>query len=168
MTISIHNFRNERNNKEYSKKIFIGVSILAILITLFMIGPAVLMLSFSRPVNIGTIAAISIAAYTFYKLGTSIYGYKKYKLNKGLFTLQVCIINILGALVSILTLQNTLISVFSESEETLQKMTILTTVSTIFILLGMGVIGILGLIKGIKLFNEKPLESELDGNIEKN
>jgi hypothetical protein len=152
--ISLHNFKVEKKGISYSFTIFVFVSILCLLITLVMIGPAVLMIHFERNVNVGTIAAISIATYTFYKLGVSIYGYSKYKKDKNLFKLQVFIINLLGALVSILTLQNTLISVFSDNEETLNKMNILTTISSILILLGMAVIVIISLRKGIMMNNE--------------
>lgn len=153
-TISLHNFKVEKKGLSYSLTIFVFVSILCLLITLFMIGPAVLMIHFERNVNVGKIVAISIAAYTFCKLGVSIYGYSKYKKDKNLFKLQVFIINLLGALVSVLTLQNTLISVCSENEETLNKMNILTTITSILILLGMVVIVIISLKKGIIINNE--------------
>ncbi len=78
------------------------------------VAPIILMATFKRAVNIGTIPAIAVAAFTTYKVTVAIINYRKtVKINHP--SLRVLrLLNILDAIVSILILQNTLIMTFSD------------------------------------------------------
>lgn len=143
-----------KHNREYSFKTFILVSVIIILLTLAMIGPAWLMIKNKRSVNVGTIPSITIAAYTFTKLGVAIYNMIKYRLEFTLFNLSKVNIHINQALVSILTLQNTLIYTFETDNKNLLPLTI---ASSNLILIIMIIITIFTLRKGINYHNSAKL-----------
>jgi hypothetical protein len=139
-----------KQNREYSFKNFILVSVLIILLTLAMIVPSWLMIKNKRSVNVGTIASITIATYTFTKLGVAIYNMIKYRLEFTLFNLSKVNIHINQALVSILTLQNTLIYTFETDTKNLLPLTI---ASSNLILIIMIILTIFTIKKGIKYHN---------------
>ncbi len=137
-----------KRNKDYSLKVFIVCSILTMGLTLVLTAPAIMMLKDERPVNLGLIPAIAVAAYTTYKITMAIIRYCKYKKNKTLYGRQITVINIIAALVSVLTLQNTLIHVTGGN---LDEMKTVCLSSTIAILLLIVVLSIKALIDGIKI-----------------
>lgn len=69
-----------------------------------------------RTVVMGKIPAIATAAYTAYKITVSAVNYKKAKNRENLSLFCLKIINLKDAMVSVLTLQNTLISVYSDGK----------------------------------------------------
>ena len=90
-----------------------------------------------KRVNAGTIAAITMAVYTTYKITAAIVRFVKSKKREE----RPCIrqlrqIGVSDALVSVLSLQNTLISVFSQADEA-RRLFALSAVSSaaIFMLL---------------------------------
>ena len=68
------------------------------------------MVLLKKPINIGKIPAIAMAAYTTYKITMAIVHIGRYKIYHVLVR-ELRTINLIDALVSILTLQNTLIMV---------------------------------------------------------
>ncbi len=111
-----------RNDKDIDEKRLNFVKVLSgfLLIADFLIvAPIVLMVLLQRQVDIGTVPAIAVAAFTTYKVTIAIINYRKtVKINHpSLRILRV--INILDAIVSILTLQNTLIMTFGDATEML-------------------------------------------------
>lgn len=85
-----------------------------ILMDVSLIVPISLMVLSKRIVDIGMIPAIAIATYTTYKVTLAIINYlkKKSKINPSIRALRL--ITLKDALVSVLTLQNTLIMVFGD------------------------------------------------------
>lgn len=89
---------------------------LLLLVDLVLVVPIILMVKSQRVVNIGMIPAIAIATYTTYKTVMAILNYKKTRSNENLSLYGLKIINLKDALVSILTLQNTMIMVFGDKD----------------------------------------------------
>ena len=68
-----------------------------------------------RPVGTGLIHAIALAAYATWKITMAIINFFRRRRSRDLVVRQLRTINLMDALVSILTLQNTLIMVNSQS-----------------------------------------------------
>ncbi len=92
---------------------------LLLLVDFALIAPVVLMVKSQRTVNIGMIPAISVAAYTTYKIVMAILNYRKTSNNENLSLYGLKILNLKDAIVSVLTLQNTLIMVFGDKNDML-------------------------------------------------
>ena len=100
----------DENQKDITrKKIFLSSSILLFIINLSLIAPITLMVLNQKTTNIGLIPAITVAAYTTYKVIISIVNYAKNRKSTNLLYRQIRTINLIDAILSILTLQNTLI-----------------------------------------------------------
>ena len=76
-----------------------------------LILPITLMVLSEKQVDMGLIPAISIAVYTTYKVTMAIINFVKYKRYQNLAYRQIRIINLVDAILTVLTLQNTLIMV---------------------------------------------------------
>lgn len=158
--ISLKEEKNSNKmSKPYSKRIFLFLSIVTILLTLVMIGPAILMLEYQRKVTFSLITALAIATYTTYKVIISIKKYLTFKKDKSLFNRQNAVINIITAVMSVLTLQNTLISI--KNEQSSESMLVLSIVSTITMLVVISIIAIKSLLNGIKQ-NTNSLSNNLE------
>lgn len=90
-------------------------SIMLILMNLALIMPITLMVINKKNVSTGMIPAISIAAYTTFKITMASINLRKSKKSDDLLIKDLRNINFIDALVSVLTLQNTLISVKGEN-----------------------------------------------------
>lgn len=133
------NLRESSENKKIKreKRTFRRVAVFTFLIDLCVGVPIALMVIEKKRVNAGTIAAIAMATYTTYKITAAIVRFVKSKKREE----RPCIrqlrrIGVSDALVSVLSLQNTLISVFSQADEA-RQMFALSAVSSaaIFMLL---------------------------------
>lgn len=89
--------------------------IMLILMNLALIMPITLMVINKKNVSTGMIPAISIAAYTTFKITMASINLRKSKKSDDLLIKDLRNINFIDALVSVLTLQNTLISVKGEN-----------------------------------------------------
>ncbi len=97
------------------EKLFAIICWCMIIMDLSLIAPITLMTLSKRSVNIGTIPAITIAAYTTYKITLAIINYSKKKSKLNLSIRALRLITLKDAIVSVLTLQNTLIMTFGDS-----------------------------------------------------
>lgn len=123
--------RNKCDRAHYRHKTAIISSIMLIVLNLALILPISLMVKFEKPVNIGLIPAITMAAYTTYKLtmaSVHIRKQRRIRQNNVLIS-ELRTINFIDALVSVLTLQNTLIMV-KQAESSVNDMIILSAVSS--------------------------------------
>lgn len=111
----IENSARNRNRT----RLFRLISKFLILLDFALIIPISLMVLSRRTVVMGKIPAIATAAYTAYKITVSAVNYKKAKNRENLSLLCLKIINLKDAMVSVLTLQNTLISVFDSGKSML-------------------------------------------------
>lgn len=96
-------------------KAFMISTLMLLLLNLALFCPIVLMVKFEKPVNMGLIPAISMAAYTTYKVTMASIHFRGQKNRKhnNILIAELRTINFMDAMVSILTLQNTLIMVNS-------------------------------------------------------
>lgn len=92
------------------QKVFLATSALLFPLNLSLILPISLMVRMEKPVHMGKIPAIAMAAYTTYKITMAILHMRKRRSHPVLIR-ELRTINLIDALVSILTLQNTLIMV---------------------------------------------------------
>ena len=128
------------------------LSLLIVTITIALIVPSVLMINHQRPVNLDMIAAITVATFTTYKITIAIKNYFSYRNKDNLFNKQLSTINLVSAIVSILTLQNTLIMISEEGYT--ENMKILTIVSTISFLILIACISLLSMINFLRKRNK--------------
>ena len=121
----------ERKKEQIRKKaFFLSVTVLLFL-NLTLIWPIALMAKFEKPVNLSLIPAIAMAAYTAYKVTiASIHLCKKtIRKHPNILVAELRTVNFIDALVSVLTLQNTLIMV-NRTGESDDKMFVLVAVSS--------------------------------------
>ncbi len=111
-----------------------------------LIVPITLMVMSRRSVNIGMVPAIGIAAYTTYKIIFAAIHYFKTRGQKNLALFGLKIINLKDAIVSILTLQNTMVMVFGNSA----SMQTFTAYTSAGISIGMLVMTVLLIRKGVQ------------------
>lgn len=97
------------------QKIHTIVSIILIIMNSALIMPITLMVIDKKNVSISMIPAISIATYTTFKTTMASINLKKSKKSDDLLIKDLQNINFIDALISVLTLQNTLISVKGEN-----------------------------------------------------
>lgn len=114
------NFRESDRNAaaKRERRTFYGVSVFTLLINVALITPVSIMAVGKKTVNTGTIAAITVAAYTTYKIAAACVRFKRAGKSDSLALMQLREIGLCDALFSVLSLQNTLISVFSEAGDT--------------------------------------------------
>lgn len=113
---------------------YIFTSIFLFIINLALIAPITIMALNQKNINIGLIPAIGIATYTTYKITNAIIHYKKNYKNDNLLDKQNIIINLVDSIVSILTLQNTLILV-NGNMESMHLLVIITSFALYFLIL---------------------------------
>ena len=100
------------NRREQSEqKIYLTASVLLLGLNVCLIVPISLMVVQQKPVNLTMIPAIAMATYTTYKITMASVNLKQRKKSSDSLIRLLRTINFIDALVSILTLQNTLIMV---------------------------------------------------------
>lgn len=133
----------------YRKRTFKITSVVILLMNLALAVPISLMVLNSRPVNMGLIPAIAMAAYTTNKVVIASVNIKRMKRSSNILVRELRTINFIDALVSVLTLQNTLIIV-NRTEET-GDMFVLTAVSSAAIYLVILALSVWRIVKELKL-----------------
>lgn len=133
----------------YRNRTFKITSVVILLMNLALAVPISLMVLNSRPVNMGLIPAIAMAAYTTYKVVIASVNIKRMKRSSNILVRELRTINFIDALVSVLTLQNTLIIV-NRTEET-GDMFVLTAVSSAAIYLVILALSVWRIVKELKL-----------------
>ncbi len=106
-------------------------SIFVFIIDFCLIAPIILMVTQPKDVKFGIIPAIAMAAYSFYKIVFAIINYVKSKKSQNLTIILLREINIIGAIVSILTLQHTLIMVNGGMNESMKILSFATSIAFI-------------------------------------
>lgn len=102
--------KSENEKQFWRQKVFWVTAGLLFLLNISLAFPISFMVLLKKPINIGKIPAIAMAAYTTYKITMAIVHIGRYKIYHVLVR-ELRTINLIDALVSILTLQNTLIMV---------------------------------------------------------
>ena len=113
----------EEEKQRRRRKTFLITSVLLLLLNLSLMLPISLMVLLQNQVNIGKIPAIAMAAYTTYKITMALIHIRRQKIYHVLIR-ELRTINLIDALVSILTLQSTLIMVNSGPAEEANMLTL--------------------------------------------
>ena len=116
-----------KGNAKKEKNVFVFTTILLFIISIALIAPLAIMVLNKRIITFSLEVSIGIAAYTTYKVTLSIISYVKRRKLNGIMIRELQTIGIIESIVSILTLQNTLISVNGGSDRSLYNMTIATS-----------------------------------------
>lgn len=130
-----------------SDKIYLSSAALLFLLNLSLVVPVSLLVLLQKPVKMSLIPAITMAAYTTYKIVMASVNLKKRKKSENRLVRFLRTINFIDALVSILTLQNTLIMVNMHGEG--NQMLTLSAVTSAVIMLAVLVLSVAAIRKGI-------------------
>ena len=130
------------------RRVYVVLAGLFLILNISLVVPVSLMVMQQKPVSFTLIPAITMAAYTTYKITMAAINLKRRKRASDDFIKLLRIVNFIDALVSILTLQNTLIMVNSggESMEML-PLTAFTSAAILVVILG---ISAFALVRGIR------------------
>lgn len=155
---------DDQISKKYKRRnLYLIESILVMLIDLALVMPITLMIREDRMINYSSIAAIAIAAYTAYKIIIATRNFIKSRKNDNLSIKMMRNLSFIDALVSILTLQYTLIMTFGSGIDR-NLLPICATVS--FVIYGLIlVISTVLLVHSIKLFKNRRNEEMSERNI---
>lgn len=148
--------KDEIDKKIKRKKTFYTSSILLFLINVALLAPITLMVLNKKSVELSMVAGIAIATYTTYKIIISIVNYTKNRKNENLAFRQIRTINLIDAILSILTLQNTLISINGANNN--KNMFILTIISS---LVGISIIITLSIVSLVRCIKENKQTNSL-------
>lgn len=118
---------DKNQDEEIIKKTYAVAHIILILIDVALILPIALMVIGARNYTFGMIPAISMAAYTTYRMTMSIIHYLKSKRNENRFIRVIRTINLQDTLVSVLTLQNALIIANGDDMASMMRLTMWTS-----------------------------------------
>ena len=131
-------------------RMYLICSILLLVLNLCLIGPVALLVMQEKPVDMTKIPAIAMAAYTFYKITIAAINLAKRRTSGNCLVRLLRAINFIDALLSIATLQNTLIMVATTGD----KITLLPLTATTSALIWLAVVAlsVSGLIWGIKAY----------------
>ena len=104
-------FFQRKQREKSGEKVYITASVLLLILNISLIVPVSLMVIQQKPVNMTLIPAIAMAAYTTYKITMAAINLKRRRKSADNLIRMLRTISFIDALVSILTLQNTLIMV---------------------------------------------------------
>ena len=103
---------SDEEKEERLKSVFIAQSIMLFLFDIALVGPITIMVLQGKSVDYSEIPAITVAVYSVFKIVTSSASYAKTRKMPNLSLKMLHNLNFIDALVSILTLQYTLIMTF--------------------------------------------------------
>ena len=121
---------------------YITATALLLAVDVLLVGPIALMVLQRRQFNLGMIAAITVATYATYKVSSAVVNYVKTRKNFDVRTVSVRSVNLVDALVSLLTLQNTLIVANGSSAE--QSMFVLTSWTSLALYVAIVTVSVMG------------------------
>lgn len=132
-------------DKKYIWRIYLLSHIILLAINIALIVPIAVMIKGGRAFDLGMIPAITIAAYTTYRVTMAVINFRKSRKSKSPLIRELRNINLIDALVSVLLLQNTLIMV-NEGGMT-ENMAVLSIVSSTAIWVLIGVISVVSFVR---------------------
>ncbi len=121
-------------------------SLLLLFLNISLIVPVTMMVKLQKPVHLTLIPAIAMAAYTTYKITMSSINLKRRKKSADSLVKLLRAINFIDALVSVLTLQNTLIMVTTPGGDA--GMIPFTSLSSALILIGILCLSVFTVVQG--------------------
>ena len=141
--------RKEIQDEERIRRwVFLATAGLLVLMNLVMAVPISLLVEFKKPVRLGLYHAIAMAAYTTYKITFAAINYRKKNKSDNYFVKELRTINLIDAILSVITLQNTLIMAMQSEGD--RHMLILSAVTSAIMLIEMVVISVAAFRRGRK------------------
>lgn len=128
-------------------KVYIASAALLLFLNVCLIVPVSLMVVRQKPVDMTLIPAITMAAYTTYKVVMSSVNLKRRKRSSDRLVRLLRTINFIDALVSVLSLQNTLIMVNMKGDGS--EMLTLSAITSAAIMFAVLALSIAAMIKGV-------------------
>lgn len=144
---------DESEKEQKRKKLYFAQSIVLLILDLALVTPISLMVLQQKAVNYSIIVAISMAAFTTYKIIMSSRGFIKTRKNYNLGVRILKNLNFIEALVSVLSLQYTLIMTVDGSVQ--GDMFVLCAVTSFAIWAFVVVVSLISLVKSINILKEK-------------
>ena len=129
--------RTFERKEKINKIVFYITGVILFLVNIALTVPIILMIKNQRTVIFGLIESIAIAAFTTFKVYMAIRNYIKNRKSTIIIVKEIKTISLIEAIVSILTLQNTLITVNGsvEEDEGLTTLTIVSSIAGLLIIL---------------------------------
>jgi hypothetical protein len=137
----------DRDPERTQKKSFVISAALLLLLNICLVLPVSLMAIRQKPVDLSLIPAIAMAAFTTYKIVMASVNLRKKRKSSDSFVRLLRTISFIEALVSILTLQNTLIMVNLKDES--REMLTLSAVTSAAVMLTVLALSVAAMVKGI-------------------
>ena len=134
-------------------KVYIASAVLLLFLNVCLIVPVSLMVVRQKPVDMTLIPAITMAAYTTYKVVMSSVNLKRRKRSSDRLVRLLRTINFIDALVSVLSLQNTLIMVNMKGDGS--EMLTLSAITSAAIMLAVLALSVAAMIKGVVSLKSK-------------
>ena len=134
-------------------KVYIASAALLLFLNVCLIVPISLMVVRQKPVDMTLIPAITMAAYTTYKVVMSSVNLKRRKRSSDRLVRLLRTINFIDALVSVLSLQNTLIMVNMKGDGS--EMLTLSAITSAAIMLAVLALSVAAMIKGVVSLKSK-------------
>ena len=121
LTENRNRVRPEADRLRLRYRTFLVSAVLMLALDLSLLLPIILMVLLDAPVNMGLVSAIAMAAYTTYKITMASIHFRRQSRRAcgDPLIMELRTVNLIDALVSILTLQNTLIMVKQKGEDML-------------------------------------------------
>ncbi len=133
--------------ERFQKRIYVTSAALLLFLNVCLVVPVSLMVVRQKPVDLTLIPAISMAAYTTYKVIMASINLKKRKKSADGLVRLLRTISFIEALVSVLTLQNTLIMVNLKGDRT--EMLTLTAITSAAIMIAVLALSVSAMFNGI-------------------
>ena len=154
MIITARKSADRRTEPERAQtKFYVASASLLLFLNLCLVVPVSLMVVRQRPVDMTLIPAITMAAYTTYKVIMASVNLKRRKRSPDRLVRLLRTINFIDALVSVLSLQNTLIMVNMKGDGS--EMLTLTAVTSAAIMLTVLALSVAAMIKGVVSLKNK-------------
>ena len=154
MIIAARKSADRRTEPERAQmKVYVASAALLLVLNLCLVVPVSLMVVRQRPVDMTLIPAIAMAAYTTYKVVMASVNLKRRKRSSDRLVRLLRTISFIEGLVSVLTLQNTLIMVNMKGDGS--EMLTLTAITSAAIMLAALALSVAAMINGIVTLKSK-------------
>lgn len=132
--------KDEENQNRIRTKNYKIFSVFVFVIDFCLIAPIILMVTQPKEFKYGIIPAITVATYSVYKITLAIINYKRAKKSCNLSIILLRKINLIDALVSILTLQRTLIMVKGGMGKEMQTLSFVSSIAIIILIISFSIV----------------------------
>ena len=150
---AIKKVARKSNPERFRKRVYFASAALLLFLNICLVVPVSLLVIRMKPVNMSLIPAIGMAAYTTYKVIMSSVNLKRIKKSSDSLLKMLRTVSFIEALVSVLTLQNTLIMVNSKGDGS--EMLAISALSSLAIMLAVLALSAAAMKKGVSDLKRK-------------